>query len=457
MVPEPDSLLTRPVRTYDDAQRLLLSRVRDDPRPYAERGAIAGHAVSALLERVGRPQDRLRFVHLAGSKGKGSVALMAEHLLLSADEPTATFTSPHLRRWNERIRINGAAISDEELCMVLDALRPHLMELDAGSDDLAPSFFDLVTAAGFVAFERAGCAMVVLETGLGGLYDATNIVTPVVSGITSIELEHTDKLGGTLEGIARHKAGIIKPGIPIVTGDLPPQASNVIQQQALEVNARELRYGRDWHVESLPGRPGTQQVRYRQSAPLAAYDAAFTCPHPAPHMAVNAGVALTLVRAAGFDPDPTCLESCALPARVQVLNREPWIVVDGAHTSSSLEALGESLVGFPAIHRRFLISATRGKSLEALATLLRDADAVLVTRADDVRSAPAKDVARELKGLLPDVTITAQEDPARALESIRRDLPPDALLCICGSVYLAGFALSVLTPQSADITQNASD
>lgn len=438
------SPLTRAVRDYADINALLLSRVRDDPCPYAARGSIAGIAISALLERAGNPQRQLRFLHVAGSKGKGSVALLAEQLLRSAGEATGTYTSPHLRRWNERVRVNGAAVDDATLAAALESLRGHLVRLDATDSALAPSFFDVVTAAAIVAFARAGCRTVVLETGLGGLYDATNVISPAACCITSIELEHTDKLGNTLAEIARHKAGIIKPGAPVVTGRLPPEARSAVAARIQATQSRELRLDHDWHLHSTAVGDGlARDVVYRETWSATGYEAIFRIHHPAEHMAVNAGLALALVRAAGFTPNPSSLASCRLPARAQLLRERPWVMVDGAHTSASLAALHESLDRICASGRHFVVSATRGKSLHALATLMSGAARVWVTRADAMRSADAEEVAKELRALMADTPVQVEADPVAALNQACEALRPDELLCVCGSVYLAGLALDV--------------
>lgn len=436
--------LTRPCTDYRDIERLLLSRVREDPRPYAARGAIAGKAVRALLARVGDPQQDLRFLHVAGSKGKGSVALLAECLLRAAGEAVGTYTSPHLQRWNERIRVHGEAVDDTTLAAALETLRPHVAALDALGDALAPSFFDLVTAAGLLVFARSHCRVVVLEVGLGGLYDATNVVTPAACCISSIELEHTDKLGPTLADIAAHKAGIIKSGAPVVTAVLPAPAQAVVAARCAAVATRELRLDRDWWLESQPGPPGARQVQYREAQAAGGYRCEFRLRHPAAHMAVNAGLAIALVRAAGYSAPAHALADCRLPGRAQVLRERPWIVIDGAHTPASLAALACTLDAIPAARRRFLISATHGKSLTALAALVDGCDALIVTRADALRSAPPAATARELAALAPHVTPRVMEEPRAALAALQEALDEDCVLCVCGSMYLAGIALGVL-------------
>lgn len=436
--------LAHPVTGYRDIERVLLSRVRDDPRPYDARGAIAGKAVRALLARAGDPHLGMRFLHVAGSKGKGSVALLAECLLRADGHAVGTYTSPHLQRWNERIRVRGEAIGDADLAAALEMLRPHVAALDAGEPALAPTFFDLVTAAALLVFARSGCAVVVLEAGLGGLYDATNIITPLACCISSIELEHTDKLGGTLEQIAHHKAGIIKTGVPIVTGALPAQALAVIAARCAAAGAREWRLDRDFWLESSPAGTASRRVCYREAGSGDGFRSDFTLRHPAPHMALNAGLAIALVRAGGFRAQPRVLLDCALPGRGQALRERPWIIVDGAHTPASLQALAQTLAAIPATRREFLVSATRGKSLAALAALVGGCDTLTVTRADALRCAPADELARELSRLLPAVTLRVMDDPREAVRALIGSLAEDTLLCVCGSVYLAGVALEVL-------------
>jgi dihydrofolate synthase/folylpolyglutamate synthase len=436
-------VLVRPVRNDADIERLLLSRVRDDPRPYAERGAFAGRAVSALLERLGNPHRGLSCIHIAGSKGKGSVALMCEHLLQHSGARTGTFTSPHLCRWNERIRIDGREVDTRTLAQTLDDMRPHLAALDEAGDEWAPSFFDVLTATALSLFAQENCDRVVIETGLGGLFDATNVVTPLACCITSIELEHTDKLGDTVHAIARHKAGIIKRATPVVTALFADSAQAVIEQQAKQLGSREWRQGRDWHTEPTHSDTLSQHIEYTRAAQqgLDAQSSAFTLPHPAAHMATNAGLAITVLAAAGWPVKPGALRDCHLPARAQVLRESPRIIVDSAHTEASLQALAQTLHQWPAGERCFVISATLGKSLHALAALLHDADCVWVTRADPLRSTPAATVAARLVTLVTALKPRVFEQPEAAFEDAEANISSDAILCVCGSVYLAGAAL----------------
>ena len=194
--------------------------------------------VTRLLERVGRPERGLSVLHVAGSKGKGSTALFAEAVLAAAGERVGTFTSPHLEHWTERFRIGGREVAAPDLADVLTRLRPHVEALLHDPDAPDPSFFDATTAAAFLLFREAGVERAVVEVGLGGRLDSTNVVEPAVACITSIELEHTDRLGATLEAIAGEKAGIVKPGRPVVTGSLPEEAARVVARCAAAAGAR---------------------------------------------------------------------------------------------------------------------------------------------------------------------------------------------------------------------------
>ena len=438
-----DAVLNKPIRNDADINQLLLSRVRDDPRAYQQRERFAGDAVRALLDRVGNPHQHLRCVHIAGSKGKGSVALMCEHLLRHAGWRTGTFTSPHLQRWNERIRIDGRDVDSVSLAQALETLRPHLAQLDEISAELSPSFFDLLTATALLMFANARCECVIVETGLGGSFDATNIITPVACCITSIELEHTEKLGHSTQAIARHKAGIIKAGVPVVTAHFAAAAQAVIEQRAQSLAAPQWHQGRDWTVRSTPNGAGSQCVEYLRPARagINGQHVTFKLPHAASHMAVNAGLALTMLATVNWPVGAATLDTCVLPGRAQVVSHRPWVIVDGAHTQASLQALGETLQQWPARKRCFVVCVTRGKSVHALAALIRDADEVFVTCADPLRSAPAAQVAALLNAEIPGFRAQVHEQPNAAFAHASANLDKESLLCICGSVYLAGAAL----------------
>jgi folylpolyglutamate synthase/dihydrofolate synthase len=421
----------------------LLGLVRPSPRSYAERAGESVANVRWLLAELGHPERGLRCVHVAGSKGKGSVALMLEALLAPHEPALGTFTSPHLVRWNERIRIRGASIDDASLFDTMQRLRTLLSRATRTPSADGPSFFDVLTAGAIQAFRDAGCRMAILECGLGGEHDATNALDGEAACITSLELEHTDKLGQRLAQIAWHKAGVARPDRPLVCGPLPAQALATVMDRCRERGARAVLPGRDYRVHlHTVTHPAAIDVEVRHGAQRAR----FRLPGNAPHMAHNAAVALVLAwRLGAPEVDPGVLQHLTLPGRAQVLREHPTVIADGAHTAASLQALSRSLSPWPARQRVFLLSATQGKSPQALARLVHGARAVVVTRVDPLRSLPARTLAAGLHDALAD-TLVVCEEPELALQRALALTPEDGVLCACGSVYMAGFVLRQLAP-----------
>jgi dihydrofolate synthase/folylpolyglutamate synthase len=404
--------------------------------------------IRALLDRLGEPERGLRVVHVAGSKGKGSTALFAEAVLRAAGARVGTFTSPHLERWTERFRIDGDEIAPARLAAAIDELRPHVDALRAEGGALVPSFFDATTAAALLLFRdlRVDCA--VLEVGLGGRLDSTNAVSPAVCAITSIELEHTDLLGDTLAAIATEKAGILKRGVPAVCGMLPDEALAVVEQRAAQLGCPLARLGREIELEVEVAAPDATRLHYREGA--ISFDAVIAA--PGTHQAANAALAVAAVQRALAPIAPAELVAAAraglaaavLPARVEIVSRAPWIVIDAAHTGASARALAAVLARI-ARPVEFVLSVSAGKDtgaiLEALVPLARS---LTLTRAEPVRSLDPREIAVAARAVRPEVELRVVPNPHLALRAARESLAPDALLCATGSVYLAGIARRVL-------------
>ena len=187
---------------------------------------------------LGHPERKTPWIHVAGTNGKGSVSAMLESILRAAGWRTGLYTSPHLVRLGERVQVNREILSEAEIAAYTRELEPIADAVSRGSPDDHPSFFEFMTAMAFLHFARSGCQIAVIETGMGGRLDATNVVVPEVSVITSIGLEHCEFLGDTLAAIAAEKAGIIKSGVPVVMGHVPPEAAAVIRRTAVNRNAR---------------------------------------------------------------------------------------------------------------------------------------------------------------------------------------------------------------------------
>jgi len=387
-------------------------------------------------------------IHIAGSKGKGSTALFAEAICRAAGERVGTFTSPHLERWTERFRIDGREVDGESLVAAVATLQPHVDALRASAPDAAPTFFDATTAAALLLFRRAGVDRVVFEVGLGGRLDSTNVVMPGVTCVTSIELEHTDLLGNSLEAIAGEKAGILKPGVPAVVGALPEPAGLVIAARAREVGADVAWLGRDFDFEIHESTTEGLSLTLNDG-PLKADT---RLPILGEHQAANASMALACARrvgvAAASDLATTAARGLAqaeLPGRVELLGRSPWLIVDAAHTAVSALALVRVLASLPRRRCHLVLSISADKDTDAiLSALLPQADSVTVTRAEPARSLPPETVAEAIRAVSPELALRVEADPRLAVRTARAGLADDDLMCVTGSIYLAGIARGVL-------------
>ncbi len=423
--------------------RGLIDVERRPDWPYARMGL---GPVRRLLARLDHPERAFPVLHLAGSKGKGSTALFAEAVLRAAGVRVGTYTSPHLERWHERFRIDGAPVDDAALVAAVACLRPHVEALRASTPADAPTFFDVTTAAALWLFREADVSHAVLEVGLGGRLDSTNAVDAAVCGITSIELEHTDRLGTTLAAIAGEKAGILKAPVPAVMGALPAEAAAVVEARAREVGAPLARLGREIRVRD-EGRGGRFHL---EDGPLSADLAIGVL---GDHQVANAALAVAGVRRLpGLPPGPVLVEAARkglaqaqLPGRVELLGESPWLVVDAAHTQASARALVRALAPLPRRRARLVLSVSGGKNLAAvLEALLPGFDEVTVTRAEPTRSLAPAEVAAAVRSVAPGVTLHAVPNPHLALRAAAEGLGEDDLLCAAGSVYLAGIARRVL-------------
>jgi dihydrofolate synthase/folylpolyglutamate synthase len=443
------------IRSLEDAGAWLEGLINVEKRPDWPYARLGLEPIRRLLERLGNPQQGLRVIHVAGSKGKGSTALLAEAMLRAAGQRVGTFTSPHLERWTERIRLDGREVAGARLAAAVERVRPQVEALRRAEAGQAPTFFDATTAAALVCFQEAGVERAILEVGLGGRLDSTNVVRPEVACITSIELEHTDKLGNTLAEIAAEKAGILEPGVPSVAGELPPEAREVVAARARELGAPLAWAGRDFRWEVLE--EGTQGLRLRLVDGAVALEARL--PVLGAHQACNAALALACVRRAGGISDARLAEAAArglarveLPGRLELLRRAPIVLVDAAHTAVSARALARVLERLPRRRTRLVLSISAGKHAAAiLEVLLPLADEVTVTRAEPARSLSPAEIAAAVRALAPGLSLRVVPNPHLALRAAAKGLAAEDCLCATGSVYLAGIARRVLRdPRSSE-------
>lgn len=428
----------------------LVNHERRADWPYARLGL---EPIRALLARLGHPERELSVVHIAGSKGKGSTALWVEAILSAAGERVGTFTSPHLARWTERFRVGGRELDGDALAAVVARVRPHVDALRRARPDDAPTFFDATTAVAIASFAEAAVDRAILEVGLGGRLDSTNAVTPAVTCITGIELEHTDKLGSTLAEIAREKAGILKPGLPLVLGPVAPEVRAVIRARAAELDAPVAELGRDFRVEIRDRSLDGMEIHWSGADAVVGA----MLPVLGRSQAANAALAIAAVRCLRPDWTPdefaqvvsSGLKNAVLPARAELLRRGPWIVVDAAHTPASARELVDVLAALPFRELHLVLSVSADKDLGTLLeTLLPLATEITVTRALAARSLEPRVIAaaiRTQQALRADAALRVVPNPHLAVRAARESLRPEAGLCVTGSVYLAGIARELLT------------
>lgn len=402
--------------------------------------------ISVLLDFLGRPQDSGRFVHIAGTNGKGSVTAMVASILREAGYRTGTYTSPHLEDFRERIRLDGRKIGKEEVAKLVPRVKAQVERMTSLGYP-HPTEFEIVTAMAFLYFKESGCDWVSLEVGLGGRFDATNVVTPAVSVITPVSLDHTDRLGNTLAEIAFEKAGIIKPGVPVVAAPQEPEALTVILERAHELGCRVVLVGKDitWRVEAESIRGQEIQV----SAGGTELGRIFV-PLAGPHQATNAATAVAVARVLGesgvrvpWDAVKTGIARTRWPGRLEVVSERPLIVLDGAHNPGGATALVRSL---PLIPRRKLVSVVgmlKDKDYrQVLSQVLPFCDVVVATSPVSERALDAEALANEARKHCSDVTVAGNLKDALEL-SLRRASAEDAIL-IWGSLYLVGAARTLL-------------
>jgi len=439
-------IVAAPLRRYGDVVRLFEALVAADPLRPRPPDALALQSVGDLLARIGNPHRGLRCIHVGGSKGKGSTVLLSEAILGAAGLRVGTYTSPHLQRYSERYRIAGREVGEAELVAAAEHVRPHLAELLG--DAYPPGFFDFATAIAFALFGNAGVDVALIEVGLGGRLDPTNVISPLVSCITSIELEHTDRLGATYGAIAGEKAGIIKRGVPVVIGKLSADALAVVRTRAAACTAPLQRLGLEF--DARVRRASTDGLDLHLRSDALALDV--TMPVLGPHLAGNAAMALACIQHAGLLPlprlaDAACrgLAQAALPGRTEVLKRGPWVVADGAHTEASARALMCSLDALECRERHMVVSISSGKDLSTLLPILAsNATSLVATRADAQRSVAPEMIADWARTHFPELPLRIIEDPVKAVRDTLTALTPDSLLCVTGSVYVAGAARTAL-------------
>jgi dihydrofolate synthase/folylpolyglutamate synthase len=411
----------------------------------------------ALLARLGDPHRRLRILHVAGSKGKGSTAALLASILRRAGYRTGLFTSPHLSHVEERFQVDGQAISTAELTTLLNEVR--WASERASASPVPYTFFEVATAVGFLHFVRRRADVAVVEVGLGGRLDSTNVCRPLVSAITSISYDHTNVLGDRLASIAQEKAGIIKPGIPAISGATVPEARAVIERVCRQRRAPLRQLGADFHYRYTPGHVTATQARRSRVSVTTARRAwpEFELNLLGDHQAANAAVAIACIeqlQAEGWHlPDSavaTGLAEVSWPARLEVIARQPLLVLDCAHNVASARALVQTLqASFPPARRLLVFAGSSDKDLAGMFRVLAPhfSQAFLTRFTANPRSVAPERLA-ELLRAAGDLPATICPTPAEAYHAARAAASAGDLVCITGSVYLAGELWSIVVSDS---------
>ena len=379
--------------------------------------------MGALMARLGDPQRRLRFVHIAGTNGKGSCAAMLDAMLRAAGYRTGLYTSPDLTGPWERLRVNGVSITQDDFARITALVRQAAQGLEE------PSFFEKLTAAAFVWFAEQRCDIVILEVGLGGRLDATNIIeTPAVSVIMPIGLDHTAVLGGTVSAIAAEKAGIIKPGCPVVCAPQVPEAAEVIQDRCREMGAA-LHEVDITKIHPLSRSPAGQRFSYggMEDIHLALLG---------PHQLENACAAIETARLLGLSEADirAGLAGAAWPCRFEYIPGRPAFILDGAHNPHGAAALAAALREyFPGRRLPMVMGVMADKDWRGILALMEPlASEFICLTTDGPRALPAPELAAAIR-TVPAVAVDSI-DQALALCQTR-----EGAVCAFGSLYYIGY------------------
>ena len=423
--------------------------------------------VRLLMRLLGRPYNSFKSILIAGTKGKGSVAAMLDSILRHNGQHVGFYSSPHLHTYRERIRVDGKMISAHDVARLVERLRPIVERIqNLGDPTLVPTTYELTTALAFLYFQEQEISVAVLEVGLGGRLDATNVVTPIASIITSISYDHTQVLGDTLGEIAFEKAGIIKPGGRVIVAPQEPEAMAMITYVAEQQGAEVIAVGRDAYIstDSLPkivadehGLPvyqvftvgfedeGQPDVKTSISLPLLGS-----------HQQVNAALALAALPvlvdegiSLRRDAVLTGLRDVQWPGRFEVINKEPTVIADGAHNLDSLSRLHHTVAQFFHRHRVVLVlGISNDKDLEGMigevaewpeSILDIQVERIIVTRSSHPRSADPQELASLAaeRGLMVEIEPTVHQALARAeavaLSLMARNTP--VLVLVTGSLF----------------------
>ena len=436
-------------RTYDQAMKYLFERTDYEKQQKLRYNVTTFNLdrMEALLKALANPHNKIETIHIAGTKGKGSTATMLARMLEANGFKVGLYTSPHVTSLHERISINSTLISNKELTGLINRIHAPVERL-AKKDD-APTFFEIMTAMAFMHFADKKVDIAIIETGLGGRLDSTNVIKPSIVGITSISIDHQNLLGNTIDCIAKEKAGVMKEGIPVVTVPQDPKAMRILKRHATSVKAPFSVTGSDidfsYRFES--SREHGPHNRICVTTPTSRFEH-LKVPLPGEHQAINCGLALAMLdklKTQGYEIDDKKavdgLNKVSMLGRMEIISNDPRIIVDTAHNAASIKALIQAIgQHVPYDSMVIVFGCNSDKDVRGMLTQIQyGADKVIFTRSNSPKAVYPQDLAEmytEICGKMCQTALTIREAVKIAASAISRE----DLICITGSFYLVGQA-----------------
>ena len=399
-----------------------------------------------LLSLLGNPHKKIHTVHIGGTKGKGSTATMLARMLEANGYRVGLYTSPHVVHLHERITVNTKMISDSEMCGLLNRVYAPVEKM---SKTAPPTFFEIMTALAFMYFLDKAVDIAVIETGLGGRLDSTNVIRPKVIGITSLSIDHQNLLGDTIDSIAKEKAGIFKRGVPAITVQQEPSAMRVLKSQAIAVKASLSVTGSDIDFSHRfeTSREHGPHTRICLTTPTSKFEH-LRVPLHGKHQAINCGLALAILdklKSAGYkiDNDKAAqgLHKVSLAGRMEMIWDDPRIMIDAAHNAASIKALIHAIgQNIPYDSMVVIFGCNSDKDVKGMLQKLQyGADKVIFTRSNSPKAVSPEDLAEmytEICGKMSQTAATL----GQALQLAKNAVSKEDLICITGSFYLIGQA-----------------
>ena len=409
--------------------------------------------MNKLLSLVGKPHKKVPTVHIAGTKGKGSTATMLARMLESNDYSVGLYTSPHLSHLHERIAINSEMINDSQMHGLLNRIQAPIEKM-AKKDK--PTFFEIMTAMAFMHFADLDVDIAVIETGLGGRLDSTNVIKPEVVGITSLSIDHQNQLGNTIDSIAAEKAGIFKQGVPIVTVKQHPDAMRVLKKQANSIKAPLSVTGSDidFSYRFETSREHGPHTKICLTTKTSKFEH-LRVPLHGKHQAINCGLALAMLdklKTTGYEIDNEKalegLSRVSLPGRMEMIHQDPRIMIDAAHNAASIKALIYAIgQNIPYDSMVMIFGCNSDKDVRGMLDKLQyGADKVIFTRSSSPKAVSPQELAdmyTEICGKMCQTAYSLGEALKLADSAVGRE----DLICITGSFYLIGQAKARFMPR----------